>query len=101
MDTHKFYPILGQLRYQYQIGLKLIQAVKSGSSLEELAKAFPQMLPKNLQKYYGALPKFSENYFTKACSLLFDYELEAKISVCSLKLLWVKLLVSLKSLEKK
>ena len=101
MDTTTFYPFLGQLRYHYQLGLKIYQAASQGETFEEISQMLPQVQPKNLQKYYELIKKFSASYFTQALLLLFEVDLQSKSRSVDLKILWINLLAQLKNIQKR
>ena len=101
VDQTNFYLLLGQLRYHYQVALKMRQLIDSNHSREEVTPFFPTLQPKTLNKYYQATLPLKEEYFTKAITYLFDYEVKAKSQSIDLNLLWVDLLANLNKIKKR
>lgn len=100
MDQAHFYLMLGQLRYHYQVGLKIRQLIAARLSEEEVSSFFPNLQPKTFHKYYQATLPLKEEYFTKAITYLFDYEVKAKSQSIDLNLLWIDLLSNLNQIKK-
>lgn len=101
MDHTNFYLMLGQLRYHFQVGLKMVQLIKKGLSEEEVAPFFSTLQPKSLHKYYQSTLPLKEEYFTKAITYLFEYEVKAKSQSIDLSLLWIDLLANLNNIKKR
>lgn len=99
MDQTNFYSMLGQLRYHYQVGLKMKQLIGSNLSEGEVSSFFPTLQPKTLHKYYQSAFSMKEEYFTKAISYLFECEVKSKSQSIDLNLLWVDLLANINKIK--
>lgn len=99
IDQSQFFSILGQLRYQCELGVKIKQLLLSGASQENVYKAFPQLQSKTMQKYLSHAQHYRLEYFQQAQALLSDYELEVKSSPLKSHFFWTTLLIKLKNLQ--
>lgn len=96
MDTQNFYPMLGQLRYHYQIGMKMKELLLQKVDEAQLSTHFPTLQPKTLSKYYQSAMRLKEEKLKKALNLLFECEVKAKSQSLDVELLWLDLLANLK-----
>jgi DNA polymerase III delta subunit len=95
IDQNAFYLMLGQLRYHYQVGLKIKQLIAARIPHEDISSFFPNLQPKTLTKYYKDTLPLKEHYFTKAIAYLFDYEMKAKSQATDMNILWSDLMAHL------
>lgn len=79
-DLAVLLPLIGQLRSQFEMGLKMAVLIKKGASGEEIAAAFPRLWPKALQQCLEGARQFGISYFKKGLMHLFDLEFGLKTS---------------------
>lgn len=80
-DPALLFPLLGQLRSQLEIGLKLSTLLERKVSLEESKKYFPQLKPNTFQKCLEGARKRSPAHFKNGLLHLFELELGLKSGV--------------------
>jgi DNA polymerase III delta subunit len=96
MDAHQFYPMLGQLRYHYQMGVKMKALLAHQIDETQLSTYFPTLQPKTLSKYYQNASRSKEEKLKKALNFLFECEVKAKSQSIDIRLLWLELMANLK-----
>lgn len=74
-------PLIGQLRNQLELGLKMSALLRKGSSSEEIAKAFPGLWPKALEQAMRGVKQRGEEFFRNGLCALYDLELGIKTSL--------------------
>lgn len=80
-DVGILLPLIGQLRNQLEMGLKMVALCKRGISKDEISKAFPRLWPKALQQVYEGAQRKGESYFRKGLLALYDFEFGLKTSL--------------------
>ncbi len=80
-DVSVLLPLIGMLRNQLEMGLKMAVLIKKGSSQEEISAAFPRLWPKALQQCVDGARQFGIDYFKRGLIDLFEFELGLKTSV--------------------
>lgn len=79
-DLSLLLPLIGQLRYQLELGLKIASFLQQGASPEEIAGQFPQLRPKTMQQGVEGARKKGVSFFKKGLQWLFDLEYGVKTS---------------------
>lgn len=80
MDLSALLALVGQIRYQLQIGHQIAACLGQGISTHELAGYFPSLKPQMLDKYIGEVRKRKAGFFTQGLQFLFHLELSCKSS---------------------
>ncbi|MCI0382607.1 MAG: hypothetical protein L0207_06125 [Chlamydiae bacterium] len=89
--------VVGLLRYQLEMGLKMCCLLEGG--MEDLQQAFPQLSSKNTQKYRQVAQNKGKSFFKKGLVVLFDLEYQVKEGKVDPYLLFVRFCAILKQLE--
>jgi DNA polymerase-3 subunit delta len=71
-------PLIGQLRYHFEIGHKIQTFVEQGLPAHEIATQLPQVRSAAFEKYYPVVRNKPPGYFQQALMALFDLELACK-----------------------
>lgn len=79
-DLAVLLPLIGMVRNQLEMGLKMAVLIKSGAAQEEISAAFPRLWPKALQQCTEGARRMGSDYFKKGLMDLFDFELGLKSS---------------------
>ena len=77
-DASEFYLLLGQMRYQLQLGLSLATALELDQE-EEFKNIYPNLKPKIMEKNRGLAKKLTSTYFIQGLHDLFDIETKFRI----------------------
>ena len=89
-DLSILLPLVGQLRYQLEMGLKMAALMKRGANRDEISEAFPRLWPKALEEALNGVNKKGESYFRKALLALYDLELGLKTSLGKPEILFTR-----------
>ena len=95
LDSQDFFSLLGQLRFQLHIGMKLTDFLKRGLPIEEFEGSFVYNIQKNLPKYIKACQNLSRDFFFKGLVLLCEYERRAKSQSIEYQALFTSLVMQL------
>jgi len=87
-DVAVLLPLIGMLRNQLEMGLKMATVLKKGASQEEISAAFPRLWPKALQQCVDGARKLGIDYFKQGLIDLFEFELGLKTSVSKPEILF-------------
>ncbi len=79
-DLSQLLPLVGQLRNQFEMGLKMSTLLKRGATKDEIGAAFPRLWPKALQQCLEGARKRGGGFFKKGLIDLFALELGLKTS---------------------
>jgi len=79
-DLSLLLPLVGGLRSQLEMGLKMTALLKKGASPDEISEAFPRLWPKALQEAIAGTKQKGEAFFKNALIALFDFEFGLKTS---------------------
>ncbi|MDN3506448.1 MAG: hypothetical protein P0S96_04390 [Simkaniaceae bacterium] len=79
-DLSLLLPLVGGLRAQLEMGLKMSALLKKGTSPDAISEAFPRLWPKALQEALSGTKQKGEAFFKKGLIALFDFELGLKTS---------------------
>jgi DNA polymerase III subunit delta len=85
-DPAFFFSLIGQVRYQLEIGLQLSALLESGS--KEIAARFPQLKSRTLDHYIKVAKARSLHYFRDGLVALFEIENLCKSGFRQTPLLW-------------
>lgn len=96
VKEQEFFSLLGQLRYQCQLGCRVHELLTSCGSDQACIEQLPPTQQKHFQKYKHVLSSLDPNFFPSALGLLYDYEIKAKSFYCDVQLLWISLVTHLK-----
>lgn len=88
MDLSALLALVGQIRYQLQIGHQIGACLEQGVKPHELAGYFPTLKPQMLDKYVGEVKKRKADFFARGLQSLFNLELACKSSSSDPKLLF-------------
>ena len=80
LDSAAFYGFVGQLRYQLKIGLLVATALEKKEE-EIIAREYPRLRPKTLEKYKFHARKLTSSYFLKGMEALFDLEIKSRSGI--------------------
>lgn len=97
VTSQEYFSLLGQLRYQCQLGLKLAQIQNQGAEEELWLKALNPSQQKQVSRYKRVVHHFQARFFSFALGILFEYEMKAKTESTDLELLWTSLILHLKN----
>lgn len=86
-DLSILLPLIGQLRHQLEMGLKMSALLQKETSDQEIAKAFPKLWPKALQQVMQGAKEKGGSYFQKGLCALYDLEFGLKTSLCKPEIL--------------
>jgi DNA polymerase-3 subunit delta len=78
LEESSFHAILGGIRSQLQLGLKIASLLEQGASREEWSEALPRVFAKTLEKRTSQASKLGSNYFSSGLTALFDIELRSR-----------------------
>jgi len=73
-------PLVGQLRYQLELGLKMISSIQRGEGQEQMAKRFAMLRPKALAEYAQVVRARKQAFFKEGLKRLFALEYGIKTS---------------------
>ncbi|MBS0629963.1 MAG: hypothetical protein JSS30_07075 [Verrucomicrobia bacterium] len=79
-DVSTLLPLIGLLRNQLEMGLKMAVLTKKGATQEEISSAFPRLWPKALQQCVDGARHLGIGYFQRGLIHLFEFELGLKTS---------------------
>lgn len=79
-DSAMLFPLIGSLRYQLEMGLKMAALIEKGDPQEVITKAFPQLRSRVLQEYLNGARTKGLSYFKEGLRALFALEFGAKTS---------------------
>ncbi len=79
-DLSVILPIIGLLRSQLEMGLKMGALLKKGAGQEEIGQVFPRLWPKALQQCLNGTRQKGLSFFKKGLMALFELELGLKTS---------------------
>jgi len=79
-DLATLLPLVGLMRNQLEMGLKIATLLSKGAGQEEISAAFPRLWPKALQQCIDGARALSASYFKAGLMNLFDLELGLKTS---------------------
>lgn len=77
-DLSLLLPLVGQLRGQLEMGLKIGALMKKGASSDEISAALPKLWPKALQQVLEGTKRKGLPFFKRGISALFDLEFALK-----------------------
>jgi DNA polymerase-3 subunit delta len=77
-DEASFHPLMGAIRSQLQLGLKITTLLEQNASREEWSEALPRLFAKTLEKRTAQAAKLGSTYFASALGFLFDMELRSR-----------------------
>lgn len=86
-DSHLFFPLIGALRSQLQVGYRLSVLIDQKRSLQEIQTQFPKIWPKILEKKKSVAEKKGTLFFQKGLSSLYEIELLSKDKVQNYRVL--------------
>jgi DNA polymerase-3 subunit delta len=78
LDESSFHALMGAIRSQLQLGLKISSLLEQGASREEWSEALPRVFAKTLEKRTSQAAKLGSAYFTSGLTTLFDIELRSR-----------------------
>lgn len=87
-DISVLLPLVGQLRNQFEMGLKIAVLIKKGATQEEISAAFPRLWPKALQQCFEGARQRGSDYFKKGLMHLFELEFGLKSSLAKPEVLF-------------
>ncbi len=79
-DLSVLLPLVGQLRFQLEMGLKISVMLRKGHSQAEIGASFPRLFPKVLQTTIEQTRRYGEAPFKEGLKYLYDMELGIKTS---------------------
>jgi DNA polymerase III delta subunit len=79
-DLSTLLPLIGALRMQLEMGLKLSALLRKQTPPDDIASAFPRLWPKALQEAITGTKQKGETFFKNALLALYDLELGLKMS---------------------
>lgn len=79
-DLATILPLISQLRFQLEMGLKMAAMVQKRIPQSEISAAFPRLFPKILQANLQIAKKRGVSYFKEGLKSLYDFELGIKTS---------------------
>ena len=79
-DLATLLPLIGLMRNQFEMGLKISTLLARGASQEEIATAFPRLWPKALQQCIDGAKHLGPGHFKGGLMNLFDLEFGLKTS---------------------
>jgi len=82
-DTAMLFPLIGSLRYQLEMGLKIAALIQKNASPEIIAKEFPQLRRGALQQCLDGVKRRGLPFFKEGLRALFALEYGAKTSLGS------------------
>lgn len=88
MDLSTLLALIGQIRYQLQIGHQIEALLSQGVHPHELAGYFPSLKPQTLDKCTNEAQRKKRGFFAHGLKLLFDLELSCKSSSTDPELLY-------------
>lgn len=80
-DISTLLPLIGLLRNQLEMGLKMAVLIKKGATQEEVGAAFPRLWPKALQQCFDGAKQKGIDVFKSGLRHLFDLEFGLKTSL--------------------
>ncbi len=89
-DLSFILPLVGQLRYQLEMGLKMAALLKKGIAASTIASAFPKLWPKALEQVMQGGQKRGESYFRKGLLALYELELGLKTNLARPEVLFTR-----------
>ncbi|CCB88979.1 DNA polymerase III subunit delta [Simkania negevensis] len=101
LDGQELYSFLGQLRYQLQLGLVIASCMKRKEE-QQLLQEYPKLPQKSLDRYKRLAETLSVDYFKEGLKDLFELELQSRMKVADLPLLFDRFIggLILKQLKK-
>ncbi len=87
-ESQHLFPLIGQLRYQLELGEQIKQHLIHGENNVRIAARFPNLRPQMIEKYVGFAARLSSDHFRKGLKALHLVERQAKNGQRSALLLW-------------
>lgn len=101
VDQNNFFSLIGQLRFQFHLGVKISGYLLKKTPKEEYEGHFSYSVQKNLNRYLEACQAYGSKYFEEGLDLLFKIEKKSKTESSCYQSLWVGLLTRFKQLQER
>jgi len=83
-------PLIGQLRYHLEMGLKMTTYLERGVGSVEIGKKFPTLRPRKLEEYLAKSKAKKAVFFKEGLKALYDFELGAKTALAKPEILFTR-----------
>jgi len=87
-DLSFLLPLIGQIRYQLQLGLQMACLIQENKSFPEIVQSIPHLKIRSLEKNAGVARTRGTKFFKEGLNFLFDLELSLKNGAHSPELMW-------------